>query len=162
MEHLLRGNVEPVRVVERSLVDKDYLTSPVVDLELVVLPEGFLVGCMVLVGIFSVDSTGNFEGPIDALLLGLAAKLGHLSTDVMPSHALTGRSSGVEGLRALGDSPGAFLVAVVFRSPSYFNIERWNVIVLLVYFGWCIILGIRPLNLVVGGMLLGIYMLLRI
>ena len=136
--------------MERSLVDEDDLTSPVVDLELVVLPEGFLVGCMVLVGIFSVDSAGHFEGPVDALLLGLAAKLGHLSADVMPSHALTGRSGGVEGLRALGDCPGALLVAVVFRSPSDFNIEGRHVIVLLVYFGLCISLGIWPLNLVVS------------
>ena len=134
----------------------------ILEVKFIVAAKCLLVGCMVLVGIFSVDSAGNFEGPIDALLLGLAAKLGYLSADVMPSHALTGRSGGVEGLRALGDSPGAFLVAVVFRSPSYFNIERWNVIVLLVYFGLCIILGIWPLNLVVGGMLLRIYMLLRI
>ena len=121
--------------MEGSLVDEDDLACPVVDLELVVLPEGFLVGCVVLVGIFSVDSAGHFEGPVDALLLGLAAKLGHLSADVMPSHALTGRSGGVEGLRALGDCPSALLVAVVFRSSSDFNIEGWHVIVLLVYCG---------------------------
>ena len=100
--------------MEGSLVDEDDLACPVVDLELVVLPEGFLVGCVVLVAFFSVDGASHLEGPIDALLLGLAAELGDLGADVVPGHALAGRGGVVEGFRAPGDCPGALLVAVIF------------------------------------------------
>ena len=142
--------------MECSLVDEDDLTSPVVDLELIVLPEGFLVGCVVLVAVFPVDGTGHLEGSVDSFLLGLAAELSDLSADVVPGHALATRSSSAEGLGALGDSPGALLVAVVLGPPSDFDIQGWHClhnIVLLIHFGLHFALASLPVEVCVVSML---------
>ena len=137
--------------MESPFVYEDDFSRPIADLKFIVFTEWLLIWCMVLIAVFSVDSTCNLESSVYSLLLSLNSLSSHCLADVFPSQAVASWSRYEQGILTFYDSPCALWIAVVLRATCNSNIYLRSHIILssellIIKIRWVVM----PLNLVIS------------